>query len=525
MSNAQIGELVASFAAAAARCEAGGLHGVEVHCGHGYLLAQFLSPVLNRREDRYGGSAENRLRIIVEILTAIRSAVSASFVLGVRVSESADPRVLALQDVVQAVQSLQRQGLIDYVNASKGDYYRGNCLASAGMEQPTGYQLPSAGQITAATSVARLVTGRFRTLEEIEQTLRDGVADLVSMVRALIADPYLVRKTREGRPQEVRPCIACNQGCLGGALAAGRVGCTVNPAMGAEASMSETRIGRSASPRRVLVVGGGVAGMEAARVAALAGHRVTLAEAHPRLGGTVELIRNAPNLRIVADIASWLESEVYRLGVSVALSTYIEAEEVLAQQPDAVIVATGAIAQLDGAQVASPAERPVIDAGARVLSSIELLAMTRAELGDSALVLDELGHYEAIACAEYLLDRGVAVTFVTRHAQFAPIIENALRSFPSLERLYGKGAFRVVTRAQLVSVHPGEAGIRALESARIERVAADSVALVTYKRSNDALFHALEGRVASVQRVGDALSARDLQAAIRDGHLAARALG
>jgi 2,4-dienoyl-CoA reductase-like NADH-dependent reductase (Old Yellow Enzyme family) len=371
----EIGDFVAAYAAAARRSAEGGIDGLEVAASHGYLMHQFLSPLTNDREDRYGGSLDNRTR-----------------------------RLAALR-------------LIDFLNASMGDYHAMHHMMG-GMDRPAGYMLPSSGKITAAvTGIPRIVTGRFRTLEEAEQALRTGECDLVSMVRAHIADPDIVRKTRDGRAAEVRPCIGCNQGCI--ARTSGvdlRLGCTVNPAVGREKQYGDEAIGTTARPRRVVVIGGGPAGLEAARVARLRGH-------------------------------------------------------------------------------------------------------------DVALVFDDVGQYEAVSVAEYLLQRGVHVTVATRLPAFGPLVDAAMRMVPALERLNSAPAeFTALARVTLASVGPGKATLRSLAGAARTTVAADLVVLVTHKASRGQLASDLAGRVPDIRVVGDALAARDLQVAIREGNDAARTI-
>jgi 2,4-dienoyl-CoA reductase-like NADH-dependent reductase (Old Yellow Enzyme family) len=263
MGEPEIEEIIGCFASAARRCRDGGLDGVEIHAAHGYLIHQFLSPLTNQRQDRWGGSLENRMRFLQEILRAVRKAVGPDYVVGIRVSASAAVGSLHEPEIRQVTKALLDENLIDYFNASLGDYYRMDSMVG-GMQSPSGYELPSSAQLTEGVTVPRIVSGRIRTLEEAEQVLREGVADLVSMVRAQIADPDLVRKTREGRVDEVRPCIACNQGCIGGLMRDMRLGCLVNPAVGFEAALAEDLIVRTAAPKKILIVGGGPAGMEAA---------------------------------------------------------------------------------------------------------------------------------------------------------------------------------------------------------------------------------------------------------------------
>jgi len=522
MTRAQIEELIAAYAAAARRCEQGGLDGVEIHSGHGYLLAQFLSPVMNRREDEFGGDLDGRSLLLRRVLAAVRDAVSPGFAVGVRLSDSADPRILAMDEVGAVAHRLAAEGLVDYVNMSWGDYYALQRQV-AGMDTPTGFQLPFTAPPVANIGLPRLLNGRFRTLEEVEQVLREGAADIVSMVRAHIADPDIVAKSAAGHPEQVRPCIACNQGCIGRVATFGRLGCVVNTAAGEESGLAEKLIQPAPAPRKVLIVGGGPAGMEAARIAALSGHRVVLAEATPALGGLTNLYRHAPRMGTIPDIAGWLEQEVYRLGVEVRLSTYLDADDITAENADLVIVAIGAELEAPLRQIQFPAESFVPEPGTRLVSSIELFADRHVDWGNSAVVVDEIGHYEAIACAEYLLDKGLAVTFVTRHKLFAPGIDITLRTQSALERLYAKGDFTLRVGSHLAAARPGAADVRPQFSRTVETFPADTIVWVGIRSGQAELFEALQARGINVVRIGDAVAARNLQTAIREGHLVARA--
>jgi 2,4-dienoyl-CoA reductase-like NADH-dependent reductase (Old Yellow Enzyme family) len=515
MGQREIDILITAFAAAAVRCRDGGLDGVEIHGAHGYIFHQFLSPIANRRTDRYGGSLENRLRLLLEVTRAVRAAVGRDFVVGVRLSATEAPHGVTAADDIAAIRALESEGLINYVSVSLGDYYRGISM-NATMETPTGYELPSAVPIAAVSGLPRIVAGRFRTLEEAEQVLRSGDADMVSMVRAQIADPDLVRKTREGRAAEVRPCIACNQGCIGQLYRGGKLGCLVNPAVGFELQLSEDLIQTTAAVKKILVIGGGPAGMEAARIAAKAGHKVVLAEASPRLGGMINVARRAPYLHTVGDIAQWLEEDVYRQGVEVRLNTYMDADAVRAEGADIVIVATGAYPRKDGVQAMTPwAPATGVDLP-HVYSSVELLTEPPADYGKTALVLDDVGHFEAIAAVDTLLAKGVAVTFVTRHPMLTPYVESTLRTTPAMER-FNRGDFRLLTRTHLVAIRPGDCVVRPLQGEREEVVPADLVVLITPNRPFNELYTDLRDELPAMYRIGDAASPRDMQAAIAEG--------
>lgn len=522
MTTEQVRELIASYGTAAARVEAGGLDGAEVHAAHGYLIGQFLSPVLNRREDEYGGSEENRARFLVEVLRAVRAATSRNFAVGIRISANSYQGGFTVEAANALCLRLEAEGLVDFVNISYSDYYAISGIIGA-MHLPSGYEMDDARKIGAGLKVPRMVAGRFATLDDVEQVLRQGEAEMVNLVRASIADPELIRKSRAGRAIEVRPCIGCNQGCLGGAILANHLGCTVNPAVGHELTLSEDLIEPAEKPRKVFIVGGGPAGMEAARVAALCGHKVALAEASSSLGGMLNYARKMPKLQALGDIGIWLEAEIYRLGVDVRLSTYVEADEIAAENPDVVIVATGSY-PADGpiAQVALPNEDVVPAKGARVLNSLSLLDSRGTDIGTSALVLDDIGHYESIACCEELLGRGLDVTYVTRLPGFVPMMEATYRVDAALKRLHALGNFRIHVQAALVSIEPGRAEIRPIYSEKTEWVPADTVVRVDYRVPANDIWKSLRTRIGQVILVGDALSSRDLQVAIREGHCAAR---
>jgi hypothetical protein len=284
-------------------------------------MHQFLCPLTNRREDDYGGSLDNRLRFGRDMLRAVRGRLGRDYPLGIRISDYNAPGGLTPEEAGEAVHLLCAEKLVDYVSASMGSPYSIASMLGA-MDQPAGYMLPSALPIARRADVPTMVAGRYRTLEEGDQAIREGSADMVSFVRPMIADPKLVAKTAAGQPERVRPCIACNQGCIAGIRTSlQRMLCTVNPAVGFERTLSEDLIVPAATPLRVVVVGGGPAGMEAARTAALSGHKVVLFEAEPNLGGTINIAKRAPKLATIGDIIFWQEQEIYLLGVDVRLSS------------------------------------------------------------------------------------------------------------------------------------------------------------------------------------------------------------
>ena len=514
MTQPEIAEVTEAFAQAAARVKAGGLDGVEVHCAHDFLLQQFISASHNRREDEYGGSFENRMRFYLEVLRAVRDAVGEGFVVGTRVGPHNLPGGLNVDEHVEIVNRLLREELIDYLNVSHGSSLNSHKIIAA-MHEPTGYEIPFSERVTALTELPTIVTGRFTALADADALIGEGKADLVGMTRAHIADPDLVRKTESGRAQEVRPCIGCNQGCVGG-LSRGRVGCAVNVAAGQELRWSEELIEPAPQPKRVVVVGGGPAGMEAARVAALRGHQVTLLEAAASLGGTLKAARLAPKHAAIGEIADWLAGEMARRGVDARLSSPASASGIAALQPDAVIVAVGA-SRL-------PSDLPPGAGLGQATTPADLLISGQNEAPASALVFDELGGYEAIGAAEFLLERGAEVTFVTPLAGFAPEMMGIGVGVPALERLQGTGRFRLLTQARIGSVADGQAAVASDAGWPDLNVQAETLVLATERRSDQGLIDALKALDCAVAVVGDAAGPGFLPAAIATGHQTARAL-
>jgi thioredoxin reductase len=522
----QIEEIIAAYADAAARVQEAGLEGVELHFGHGYLVHQFLCPLTNKREDAYGGDLDGRMRFGQELLRVVRARLGPDYPLGIRISDYNAPGGLSAEEAGEVVRRVCAERLVDYVSASMGSPYSISSMLGA-MDQPAGYMLSSASPIASQSDVPTMISGRYRTLEEGDQAIREGSADMVSFVRAMIAEPDLVAKTLSGDAERVRPCIACNQGCVAGIRTSlQRMLCTVNPVVGYEATLSEDLIRPAEIPRKVVIVGGGPAGMEAARLAALSGHKVVLFEAQPSLGGTINIAKRAPKLATIGDITFWQEQEIYRLGVDVRLSSYAEREEVLAERPDVVIVATGSTPRMDGLQASRP-EIPIPGFELpHVCSSHDLLLAPAERLGRNAVVLDDVGHYEAIAAAEHLIMDGVKVTFVTRHSAFAPQIEAMVRTSPALRRLR-QGEFTLHTGARLIEIAHDYCVIGWLDGEQTWTAPADTVVLVTYNQAQSELYRQLGGGTRAkppydLHLVGDANAPRDLLMAIREGHMAGR---
>lgn len=523
MTKSMIAEIIESYANAARRMEAWGIDGVDVHCAHGYLPGQFLSANTNLRTDEYGGATIlERARFVVELMEAVRSATSRDFVVGVRLAPDLTVGGVDEEQNLAIARLLQDRELTDYINVSVGNYNSYTKMVG-GMHEPVGYEMPTSVPITRNVHLPTMVVGRFRTLEECDQVIRAGDADMVGLVRAMIADPDLVTKSLAGKAEEVRPCIGCNQACVAQVSTEhGHLECTVNPGNGHELYRGDKMLSPAAEPKNVLVVGGGAAGLEAARVAALRGHKVTLAEASPVLGGALRAAAKAPTRHGMMDIATWLEAEVFRLGVDVQLSTYMDVDDVTASGAEAVIIATGSLPRMDGVQHSHPGQ-PIRQFDRRnVISAFDLFMSPPAELGKTAVVIDDVGHYEGLAATEHLINLGLSVTYVTRLRMFAQLAQAPLMVEPFLIRMRGK-PFDYLIRHRAVEFTESEVLVSPThftDDADIRHIPADTVVFVSSNAPNRDLYTGLSERNTDVRVVGDANSPRFLQVAIREGHLA-----
>ncbi len=525
MTKAMIDEVVEGFAAAARRARQAGLDGVEVHGAHTYLVCSFLSPMTNLRTDDYGGSFENRVRFACEVLGAIRGECGPDFALGIRLSgtEAAEGGITP-PEAARIREVFEHERLVDFVDVSMGGYHNFGKMIGA-MHEPHGYELPTSEPVTRPAQVPTIVTGRIVTLAEAERVLASGAADLVSMVRALLADPELVAKSLAGREADVRPCIGCNEACVGRRFAigaaVGQTGCTVNPHAGLE--YQQKPLVPATERRSVLVVGAGPAGLEAARTAALRGHRVTLHDEGEAPGGLVRLSRAAPYRDEIGNICDWLWQELERLGVERRLASRVDAELVRRERPDAVVVATGSLPRRDGIQRLRPALRIEGLAGANVVTPLEVLAGAMPT-PRRAVVFDDLGNYQAVGPAERLLEEGAEVVFATSFGELAPDLFRSFQRDAVADRLGRYEGFQLETRSSVERVDPDSVRLRLLDGGRSEEVEADLLVLVTGFEPQTGLLHELEAAGVEVHAAGDAIAPLLMPHAIASGYAAGAAV-
>ncbi|WP_067674540.1 oxidoreductase [Nocardia miyunensis] len=517
MTKTMIDEMVSCFADAARRIRAAGADGVEIHGANGYLITQFLSRATNFRTDEYGGSLENRTRFAAEILDAVRAEVTDDFTVGLRLSSNEYvENGIVPEEAAQIARALEDR--IDYLNVSLGGYWRPDMIAGPA-DMPMGYQLDQSRVVTEAVSVPTIVTGRIMTMDEANRIVESGIADMVSMVRGLIADPEIVTKSVEDRTEQIRPCIGAVS-CIGSTLS-GTFACTVNPSAGHERERPAPETIPAASPRKVLVVGGGPAGMEAARCAAARGHHVSLYEMRRELGGQVNLVASAPFRSDFKAITMWQADELRRLGVRVRVNTPVDPDVVAAEQPDVLVLATGSEANSTGVQLMRPAT-PVAGFGLPHVYSGRALFESKklSNVRGTAVVFDDLGEYDALAVADELVARQVEVVFVTPFDSFGERLAARVSTVgPTLRRLV-EARVRLVPRSRLQEIRTGEVIVRG--GGVDSTFAADSVFFVGLPEPNRDLLDYLDDFTGEVRMIGDAAGFHTLMRAIHDGDRAGR---
>jgi NADPH-dependent 2,4-dienoyl-CoA reductase/sulfur reductase-like enzyme len=520
----QIREVVEHFARSARHAAEGGFDGIEVHAAHGYLIHEFLSPKHNHRSDEYGGSLENRMRFAIEVLTAVRRAVGDSVAVGVRLvgdEEARNGSGLTPEDCGEIAAALASARLVDFVDVSIG-------TSGIGMVRPmyvphlvgvraTGVVREAVA--AAAGDVPVFAVHRILSPDEAEGILERGDADAVTLVRALIADPEWPAKAQAGRADEIRKCTGCNQGCYGNLTQGYPVTCVTNPAVGREAQLGAGTLVPAAVARRVVVVGGGPAGLEAAWVAAARGHDVVLLERAQEAGGRIRLAQCLPGRAELADFADWRAAECARRGVDIRLGVDADASTVLALDPDAVIVATGGRATTDASAKSHPfplagGDRPWVVDHERAVRDAD-------SLGPDVVVLDAVGDIAGIGVAHLLAERGTHVTVVSPMA--SPMLLDAETLQKALPRAVRAGV-RWRPNTAVVSVGDHEVTLADVLSYELETMPADHLVVRTHGVANAELYFALREQHPDVRRVGDAIAVRPADRAIFDGHLAGRSV-
>lgn len=506
-----IDEIIQGYADAARRLHQAGLDGVELVASHGYLPAQFINPRVNRRSDGYNGELQQRLRFIREILDAMRASTDAEFIIGLRISaDERDPEGLTEDESLAAVQLLQ--GQLDYVHIVAGT------SASLGgavhivppMAVEAAYLAREAGTFKAGLSIPLFVTGRINQPQEAEAIIAKGQADVCGMTRALICDPQMPNKSERGHSDDVRACIACNQACIGHFHKGLPISCIQHPETGRELLYGQPK--PSTRGKRIMVVGGGPAGMKAAAVAAQRGHRVTLYEASAQLGGQIQLAQLLPRRSEFGGASTNLQREMQLAGVEVVRNTRVDRALIERENPDHVIIATGA--QPYWPNFERGGDLQVVDAWQVLRDEVQL--------GRSVVVADWRCDWIGPGIAERLVRAGHQVQLAVNGTHCGESLPLYVRD--QLAGELHKLAIPIIPYARLYGCDDSTVYLQHTASGEpmlLENV--DSLVLCQGHQSVDDLGQQLKGLV-PFQRIGDCLAPRTVEEAIHEGLKVAWAL-
>ena len=524
MTKEEIEETIRGFVDAALRCQKAGFDGVEVWAAYNCLLDQFWAPFSNRREDEWGGSLENRTRFSREILRRIRDACGPDFIIGLSVADDPDTSVFPSRDALcEIVMRHDAEELMDYVTVGSGSYIAfQKIIPSFQYAENLGVDL--AARLRQAGLQAKVIAeSGIRTPENANTVLGAGQADLVSVVRGQIADPHLVRKAREDRAEDIRGCLSCNQQCWGRRGRDYHISCLVNPSVGYEHRWGGDRFVRTPAPQSVLVIGGGPAGLECARVAAERGHEVTLAEAAPELGGQFRLAGMQPRRAQIGDLICWYGRQLEKLGVDVRLNSYLDGDEIAGFGADHVVIATGALPQESGFQKALPDRPELPGIGRGNVWSPEDVMGRAARLGKRVIVLDEGGHWRGVGTAWHLAEAQHDVTIVTPDAMVGRELARMASDFAARQRLARLGV-RFVTESAIAEWTGGAARVVSLLTGETTELEADALVLATGRHADQTVPDALRALGVQPLLIGDANAPRLAAAAIHEGRATALAL-
>ena len=517
MNENEIEETIDGFVQAARRCHKSGFDGVEVWAAYHGMVDQFWTPWSNRRGDRWGGSLENRTRISREIITRIRKLCGEDFIIGIAVNDEPDFEVsLQRESIAEIIAYHDKDQLLDYVTCGSGSYFDFYKLMPTFI-YPERLGTDLAEVIKTNVSHALVIAeSHIRTPENAEDVLSGEQADLVSIVRGQIADPHLSNKARDGRADDIRPCLSCNQMCWGRRSRDYWISCLVNPSAGREFEWNGDRFTKSTDPKRVLVVGGGPAGLEAARVSAERGHKVTIVEANDNLGGQFRLAGMQPRRGQIIDLLDWYFRQLSQMKVEVRLNTLMEADEIKRFDADVTVFARGSYPADTGFQKAIPhmEKLPGIEIGG-VYSAEDVMAR-RARVGKSVLLLDEGGNWKGCGTAWKLAEEGHAVTLVTPDPLVGKELQRTAADYPLRKRLAELGVDFILESA-ITSWNREGAEVFNFLNGKKQFVQANSLVFATPNIAEDSLFNELHGSGLNIINIGDSAGPRQAPFVIYEG--------
>ncbi|MBF6040131.1 MULTISPECIES: NADH:flavin oxidoreductase [Pseudomonas] len=533
MEDWDVERIIKDYADAAERMKFAGLDGIELQA-YGHLMDQFWSPLTNDLDAPYGGSIDNRLRFTFDILSAIRQRVGHEFIVGVRYTgDELTPGGLTAADGLDISRRLKDSGMVDFLNVVRGhidtDAGLTDLIPIQGMRNSP--HLDFAGEIRAATDFPTFHAAKIPDVATARHAIASGKIDMVGMTRAHMTDPHIVRKIIEGREDDIRPCVGANY-CLDRIYQGGAAYCIHNPATGRETSMPHD-IPKAASKRKIVIVGAGVAGLEAARVAAERGHEVVVFEAANQAGGQVRLTAQSERRREMISIVEWRMAQCLARGVSFRFNTWAEASTVHDENPDVVIIATGGLPHTE-----------ILSTGNDLVVSTWDIIAGDVKPGRNVLLFDDAGDHAALQAAEFIARSGAKVEIMTPDRTFAPEVM-AMNLVPYMRSLQALDTTFTVTFRLLAVEREGQDLLATIDSdygsaRKVRRV--DQVVVNHGTRPLDELYFELKsassnGGVIEHQdlivgnpqqvvtnpdgrfqlfRIGDAVAARNTHAAIYD---------
>jgi mycofactocin system FadH/OYE family oxidoreductase 2 len=517
----EIDEIVAGYALVAEHCAEGGFDGIELQCSHSSIVRGFLSPATNHRTDHYGGSVVNRTRLLLEIVDAVRAVIGNRLALGVRLcGDELIEEGTTIDEAVEVARLVEAHGKVDYLNTSIGVATASLHMIEASMHVPPGYALYIPSALRKAVDLPVVGVGRFKDPLQAERALAEGHCDLVGVVRGQIADPDFAAKARAGATDDIRLCLSCNQECVGRMGLNRWLGCIENPRTGREHQWVTLGHGRPGNTRRrVLVIGAGPAGLQAAIAAARAGHEVTVLERDRQAGGQVRWAASVPNRAEFGDLIRNQLTEARRLGVNLEFGVSAWPGLVTERQPDHVIVATGAEPQRPWwvpAEATDPTSGWICDVR-------EVLDGTAPRggpaSGDTVVIVDELGFHHATSVAELLADRGCTVEIVTPGMVVGQDLGITLDMEGWWMRAQAKGITQSTDLVPMGAAHH-ELTLLHHPTGTNHLRQTDWVVLAVAPSPVEWLYHDLRSAGFSVERVGDCVAPRRAHSAVIEGERA-----
>lgn len=435
-----IRRVVRDYGAAAERCKEGGVDGIELET-YGHFLDQFWSPITNKRTDEYGGSLENRMRFSLEVIDEIRRRVGPDFILGLRmVVDEADPEGLSAEEGKEIARRMVATGKIDFINVIKGRIDSDEALSHVIpiMGTPAAPYLPVASEIKRELGVPVFHAARINDVATARHAIAEGHLDMVGMTRAHLADPHIVNKIMRGEEDQIRPCVGASY-CLDRLYEGGEALCIHNPATGREEKIPHVVTRGNGPAKKVVVVGAGPAGLEAARVSAARGHQVVLFEAAPQHGGQLRLAAALARRREIIGVVDWRADQCARQGVDMRFNVYAEADTVLAENPDIVVIATGGTPNTG-----------FLKSGEELVTTTWDLLSGAAKIGEDVLLFDDNGTHPGMTAAELIALSGAKLEYVTPERMVAPDMGGM--NYPAYIKTFSERGVKVTLFERLTAV-------------------------------------------------------------------------